>query len=195
MLTTILSMTIQEIIELALANKQWLIGIILTLIGLCFGYKRLKIMSRKDKIDSTDFENKKPNFLVYLHQGYRLFDKEKKKLKFLLFNLDISNKSSSKITVTPSVNVKLKDIGSKIKLLHDKGLFLQEYHSKIEKLETNVSIEERGKKSGWIICEIPAEIIDKRIEYLEILCEDTSGNISKAEFYLLKDIYYEDKNE
>lgn len=185
----------QEIIDLILTNKKWLIGTFLTLVALYFGYKRLKIMSRKDKIDNTDFENKKSNFSVYLHQGYRLFDKEKKKLKFLLFNLDVSNKSTSKITVTPFVNVKLKDIASKIKLLHNKELFLQEYHSKIEKFESNISIEERGKKSGWIICEIPAELIDKRIEYLEVLCEDTSGNVSKVEFYLLKDIYYEDKNE
>lgn len=185
----------QEILDLVLANKRWLIGTIITLIALCFGYQRLKIMSRKDKIDNTDFENKKSNFSVYLHQGYRLFDKEKKKLKFLLFNLDVSNKSSSKITVTPYINVKLKDIESKIKLTHNKELFLQEYHSKIEKFENNISIEERGKKFGWIISEIPAELIDKRIEYLEVLCEDTSGNVSKVEFYLLKDIYYEAKNK
>ena len=152
-------------------------------------------MSRKDKIDNTDFENKKTNFSIYLHQGYRLFDKEKKKLKFLLFNLDISNKSTSKITVTPFVIAKVKDIGGKIKLLHNKELFLEEYHSKIEKFESNISIEERGKKSGWIICEIPAELINKRIEYLEVFCEDTLGNVSKVEFYLLKDMFYEDKNE
>ena len=185
----------QTIIDLILANKKWLIGTFLTLVALKFGYMRLKIMYRKDKIDNSDFENKKSNFSVYLHQGYRLFDKEKKKLNFFLFNLDVSNKSTSKITVTPFVNIKLKDIDNKIKLLHNKELFLQEYHSKIEKFESNISIEEKGKKSGWIICEIPAELIDKRIEYLEVLCEDTSGNVSKFELYLLKDIYYEDKKE
>lgn len=178
----------QEIFDLILENREWLIGTFLTLVALYFGYKKLKIMSRKDKNDNI-------NFSVYIHQGYRLFDKEKKKLKFLLFNLNVSNKSTSKITVTPFVNVKLKDIESKIKLLHNKELFLEEYHSKIEKFESNISIEERGKKSGWIICEIPTVLIDKRIEYLEVFCEDTSGNISKVEFYLLKDIYYEDKNE
>lgn len=185
----------QEILDLILANKKWLIGIILTVIALYLGYRKLKIMSRKDKMDKTDFENKKSSFSLYLHQGYRLFDKEKKKLKFLLFNIDVSNKSSSKITVTPYINVKLIDIESKIKLLHNKELFLQEYHSKIEKFENNISIEERGKKSGWIISELPAELIDKRIEYIEVLCEDTSGNVSKVKYYLLKDIYYEDKNK
>jgi|GEM_PF-628512 len=185
----------QQILDLILANKKWVIGTVITLIGLYFAYKRLKIMSRKHRIDNYEFENKKSNFSVYLHQGYRLFDKDKKKIKFLLFNLDVSNKSSSKITVTPYLNIKLKDIDGKIKLLHSKELFLEEYHSKIEKFENNISIEERGKKSGWIISEIPTELINKRIEYIEVLCEDTSGNVSKVDFYLLKDIYYEYKNE
>tara|TARA_R110002073_G_scaffold72537_1_gene177061 strand:- start:21373 stop:21933 length:561 start_codon:yes stop_codon:yes gene_type:complete len=182
----------QEIFNLFNSDKRWLIATIIGLIGLYFGYKRIRIMSRKDKIDKTDFDNKKSNFSLYLHQGYRLFDKDKQKLKFLLINIDISNKSSSKITVSPYIYVKLKGVNEKIKLLHDKHLFLEKYHSKIEKFDNNISIEEKGKKSGWIITEIPYELIDKRIEYIEIFCEDTLGNVSKVEFYLLKDIYYED---
>ena len=183
----------QEILNLILTNKKWVIGTVLTLIALYFGYRRYKIMSEKSKIDKTDFENKKPNFFLYFHQGYRLFDKDKKKLKFLLINIDISNKSTSKITVTPYIYIKLKEVQQKIKLFHNSQLFLEKYHSKIEKFENHVIIEERGKKSGWIISKIPNELVDQRIEYIDIICEDTLGNISKVKFYLLKDIYFEDK--
>lgn len=169
-----------------------IIGIVISVITIFFGYKKLKISLRKDKIDQLDHDNKKPSFYLYLHQGYRLYDKGKKKYKFLLFNLDVSNKSSSKITVTPFIILKVRGIDNKIKISHDKNLFLDKYHSKIEKFDNNIYLDERGKKSGWIISQIPNELIDKRIDYVEVICQDTLGNLSKVEYYLLKDIIYED---
>lgn len=184
-----------NILDYIVSDAKWFIATVISLLALFFAFLRIRIMSRKDKIDRKEFETKKPNFQLYFHQGYRLFDKEKENLRFLLANIDISNKSSTKITVSPYIYIKLKNFNEKIKLYHNKNLFLPGYHDKIEKLENNISIEERGIKSGWIITRIPKDLIDKRIEYIEIYCEDTNGTISKVEVYILKDIFYEIKNE
>lgn len=186
---------IDEIINLFLTNKKWIFSTLLVIIGsVYFGYKRLKIMRRKEKMDIEDFNNKKINFSIYLHQGYRLFDDNKEGVKYLLFNIDILNKSASKITITPLVHVKIKSNPNKIVLQHERQLFIEEYHKNIEKLDNNISLEERGKKTGWIIFEIPKEIVDKRIDVIEVICQDTNSNEVKADFYLLKDLYYENKN-
>ena len=172
---------------------RWTIGILISLVSLIFGYYKLRIMRRKDNIDRTDFKNKLANFSIYIHEGYRLFEKNDRNCKYLLFQIDLINKSTSKITLSPSLNLKIKGTKNKVFLQHNKSFFKDHLHKNIDKFDNNISLEEKGLKTGWIIFKMPSELNDKRVEVIEVICKDTHGKRAKTEFYLLRDIQYENQ--
>lgn len=177
-----------------LLNNLEPIGIFISLALLFLAISRQILLIRKDKIDQKEFKNKKVDFSIYIQDGYRLICNTNQSA-FLLFNIVLSNKASSKISLVPKLNIFFKtEKLNKVILNHDKNLFIDELHSTIDKFDNSISLEEKEIKSGWIIAKIPDEVIGKRINRIEILLSDSQENKNTCEYYLLRDISYENKN-
>lgn len=166
--------------------------IIISFLLLTIAFLTYRINRRKFKFDKTDFENKKSKFSVYLGNSYR-FNYKVENEKFLLFDIRINNYS----TLKTSFSAKLKIVyflkenqKTEILIEHNPNLFHDEYHNNLTKFSKQIRIEDREIKSGWLIFNCPKNLLEKRVDYYEIILEDVLGNKSNVICNLIKEIDY-----
>lgn len=165
-----------------------IVGTIALIIAIC----TLIINRKKFFFDKTDFENKKARFLLYLENSYRFQKKEDE--KFLLFDIRITNFSSTKNSLIPKLKIEyFSDNVTKNKILleHNPELFDLNLHNNLTKLSREIRTDEKEIKSGWIIFKFPEHLKGKRIELYELSLNDSIGNSSIVVCNLIKDIIYD----
>lgn len=170
-----------------------IITISISFIALVVAIFRIKILREKHRIDKEEFANKKSNFSVFLEDCYRV-SYSTSKIMNILFSIMITNRSSSKNTIIPKLEIDYIENNKTrtVKLSHNNGLFDKKHHGKIDKFTNNIQLDAKDIKSGWIIFQMPENLQDKRIERYRVIIQDGENNISNAESLLIKDIHYDD---
>jgi len=110
-----------------------------------------------------------------------------------LFDVRINNHSTIKSSLLPKLKIVyfLNEIQkTEIYTEHDPELFHSNFHHALSKFPKQIRIEDREIKSGWIIFKFPKNLIGKRVDYYEIIIEDTLGNNSSVICNLIKEIDY-----
>lgn len=163
---------------------------IISLSILILGYR---LNRRKFKLEKYNFESKKSKFSLYLENCYR-FNYSIEEQKFLLFDIRITNHSSSNNSLLPKLRiVYYRDETNKTEIIleHDPTLFHETYHLELSKFDKEIRVSDKEIKSGWIIFKFPANLIRNKIDCYQISIEDGSDNRSQVTCNLLKEIDYE----
>lgn len=176
-----------------LKENAVIVTISISFIALIVAILRTRILIQKHRIDKEEFVSKKSNFSIFLEDCYRI-SYSSSKTKNVLFSIMITNKSSSRNTVIPKLEIDYieNNITRTIKLSHNPNLFHEKYHSRIDKLGNSIQLDPKDIKSGWIISQIPENLRNKRIEKYRVIIQDGKDNTSEEESLLIKDIHYDD---
>jgi hypothetical protein len=173
-------------------GKHLTATIIVSSLALIVAICAFNINRKKYSFDKKDFENKKAKFLLYLENSYR-FQKQEDE-KFLLFDIRITNFSSTKNSLIPKLKIEyFAENGAKNSVLleHNPDLFDSNLQNNLTKLMREIRVEEKEIKSGWIIFRFPTHLVKKRIESYHLSLNDSLGNTSSVVCNLIKDIVYE----
>ena len=166
--------------------------IIVATISATIAFFVYQISRKKFRFEKAEFENKKPNFVLYLENCYKLQD-SKIDDKLLLFDIRITNLSTTKNSVIPKLRIVyfVNNDKSEIVIDHNPKLFTNVSHTNLTQFSKEIRLEDREIKSGWVIFKFPQNLIDKRIDFYQLSIEDGSGNHSEIVCNLLKQIIYE----
>lgn len=183
----------QKILKLLIEHMT--IAVTISCITLIIATITLIMNRKKFSLDRIDFENRKSKFSLYLENSYR-FQNKLEEEKFLLFDIRITNHSSTKNSLVPKLEIDYFSEGNnknKIIVEHNPDIFDLNYHNNLTKLSREIRVDEKEIKSGWIIFKFPYPLMGKRINSYEISLNDSAGNTSKVICNLIKDIIYENK--
>ncbi|MWW26645.1 hypothetical protein [Algibacter lectus] len=183
-----------DIIELIKNNPKFAFTAVVAIIGVFFAYKRHSIASKKLRMDTSDFQEKKNKFKLYLADSYSVLTKKE---KYLIFQIKITNQANSKNSFTGDLDIQYfnekKDINV-VKLKHQSELFNSIQHKGLNELDTNIRVNEKEIKSGWLIFKCPQHLINFRVKKFVITISDVENNSLSIDVYLIKDLVYEVEN-
>lgn len=183
-----------EFIELIKSNPKTSITIGLTIIGLFFGFWRLLLARKKLRMDINEFDNRKCKFSIYLEDSFRTKSNSEQNEKFILFHLKITNNANSKNSFTGYLDILYStnnDETKTLKLKHNSNLFECIDHQCLTEINTDIRLDEKEIKSGWLIFPSPSQLDKVRIKRFNIRISDSSGNEVQISSTIMKDLIYE----
>ena len=176
-----------EFLKLLKENILTAIPIAIGVVGLIFGLWRLILYTIKTINDFKNFKNSKAKFSIYLEDGYRLHINNEK--IFMLFNVRITNNSSSKNSLISIVEVEYS--GNLVKIKHNAELFKEIPLKNLTGLSTSIKLDEKEIKSGWLIFNYPKSLENKLIELIRVKVEDGNGQKAEVSSVIIKDVVHE----
>lgn len=172
----------EDFLELITTNYK----IIVAFISVSFLIFRSILYFKKSRIDFKEANEKKAKLSIYLADSYKLNIDDQRAC--ILFNVRITNLSSTKNSLTATVEIKYLD--NILKLVHSPELFDEIPNKNLIQIDSDINLVEKEMKSGWLIFEYPASLKNTLIDQFEVKVEDGSGNTASVTSVLMKDMIY-----
>ncbi len=170
-------------------NNSKIIGILMgipAVLAPIFLYKNYKI-NKKQADQSIN------RFSVYINQGFRSING---KTINILLNIEVTNQSKQRITLTPSLKLFYLDqslIERSVSIMYDKSKLENNNEvSNLEELPTSIGLDALDIKIGWVNFTLPNHLKESRIEKYSVFISDNEGNQKSTDILLLKDIINEE---
>ncbi|HEY2584074.1 MAG TPA: hypothetical protein VGI43_19855 [Mucilaginibacter sp.] len=177
---------------LGLTNLQIaFIAVIIAALALLCSIWYNRIFKKTYKLAKLEHESKLSNFSVYLVDAFRLSINDSSK-KYILFNITVSNKSTSKYSFAASLEIQyVRSDNSREHMLFDYiDLDIKSViGKKLTFFPRDIKLDEKTLESKWLVFEYPINILKSyRIEKYIVKIKDIEGNYKNSEVFLLKDI-------
>lgn len=147
---------------------------------------------RNSKFAQKNYVDKQSNFSLYIIKSFRWSSVIDSKQKFLLFNVEISNKSESKNSYKSELEIEYfrkNESRGKLKLPHNESLSKNIIKPELIFFPNEIRVDERGIQSKWLIFEQPQGFFKKnRILEYSIELTDTHGKTKIARILIMNEI-------
>lgn len=157
-----------------------------SIVGFIISFLTFIIYIKKSKLDFKDLKNKESSFSIYLEDSCKINIKTDR--VYILFNVQITNHSSSKNSVKPTIEIQYLEYV--LKLNHKKSFFDEIPRKDLICLETIINLDEKEMKSGWLIFKYPIEIENKLIKKFTIKIEDGNNRKAQVSSLLIREVAY-----
>lgn len=164
------------------------------ILALILNWQRNSISKKGLNISKASVESQKAKFELYLYESYRLnlifFDK----IKVILFNINIKNKSQSTNSFIVYLEVTYFDKNeSKLSLIldHEPNLINQFKKKNYSILPQNINLNGNNSIDGWVLFKQPQELSNQRIDTYKVCLKDLNGNVVDITSAIIKDTDYE----
>lgn len=153
---------------------------------------------RSYELAMRNYKDRQANFSLYLIDGYRWIDTERKR-KFLLFHVTINNKSDSKSSFKADLEIEFVRADQSVAraiIPHDESLQKQIPQKEMSTFPKDIRVEEKGIQSKWLVFQQPMNVFGEyRIEKYIIVISDAQGNTQSIDSVLIKDLSHaQEKN-
>jgi hypothetical protein len=154
------------------------IAIFISLFSLIVSFLNFRNVRKNRIISEKQFLNRQSMFSLYLNNSYAFVKDEK---KYSLFNVTILNKSETKNSFLPTLEITytFDDSLSIVRIPYNKQITTKLNSLNYTFYETNIVVSEKETLTKWLIFEIPRKIQGSFIDKYEIKFKDPH-NISQS---------------
>lgn len=167
-----------------------ILAFLVSAVSLWLSLDRNSIARRALEISQKEAAKKEANFSLYLIDSFRYMNQDD--VPYLVYNVTITNKSSSSNTFKAVVEIEYKrpdDSDSKLILQHNPNLLDEVKTGSITTFDENISIRERGIESKWLLFKFPSNFDqNNRISKYNLVVIGTDNEKQNYEVYLMKDV-------